>query len=644
VETVTAYFPYKKGKTGGLMKLKTSTKKRGRRRKEIDVRVALPKDYPWKVAQNVYADLMEYLNGKDQVTFENIMRNRDFEGYLNLAEAWGLQSIAPTDVPVLAEARAKYALASLIKKFQFRTDKEIRRQRATEIFFAAEDACHIYNQQGYKTLAEPVTDWGVKVLHYARVFLRRLLGDQLPGHREMLDRSRHGPGATTSTANGNTSLYHKYAEWPYDCTIGAYRYARFAIETDQRWIGALQNSYRSSMGIPMHMPICEKEFWSKVINVVDGNRITFVPKDAQKERTIAIEPTLNLYLQLGVDGYIRKRLKRFGVDLDSQVKNQELARRGSMPNNEERFVTIDLSAASDSVSLKVCELLLPKDWVTYLMDLRSPRGQLGEMVSVEYEKISSMGNGYTFALESAIFAALIYAVMKADGGSFDRNKFAVFGDDLIVPQKYYYKLVEALRLSGFRINLDKTFVYGDVRESCGTDWFQGHPLRPIFLTEQPKTVMDLWCDYNRIKRLLSVYWEVGEESKALTLLGKWIPDKFNKYLGPLSDEDFDSYKHTAIPPQGSYEQCLYKFPRLIVIPRRRKGKDFLFRKLMHDLRGEAIKPNKWERKLRGVGSRFTVTSRNAMTVGETFSVADIWRSEYKAGTDATVYCGLGPIL
>jgi hypothetical protein len=372
-----------------------------------------------------------------------------------------------------------------------------------------------------------------------------------------------------------------------------------------------------------------KVFWSKVIKIVDGNRITFVPKDAQKERTIAIEPTLNLYLQLGVDGFIRKRLKRFGVNLDDQTKNQELARLGSLPNQVDRFVTIDLSAASDSVSKKICELLLPKQWVTYLMDLRSPSGLLGDQL-IEYEKISSMGNGYTFALESAIFAALIYAVTKAAGDTFDRAKFAVFGDDLIVAQKYYYRLVEALRLSGFKVNLDKTFFYGDVRESCGTDWFQGHSLRPVFLDEIPNDVMGLWCDYNRIKRLLSLYWEIGEESSTLSLLRKWIPDALKDIVGPYSDEDFDSYMHVALPPQGAYEHCMYKYPRLVVLPRPHKGHEFLMRKLMHDLRGGTPKSQKWDKRVSSVGSRFTVTVRNDMTVGKTFSVSSSWRSEYEA--------------
>jgi hypothetical protein len=607
------------------MKRKAKARKRDLR-KEVSLR--LPEDYPWKVVQKVHLDLKEYLSDADNGMIERVLRDRDFDGYLELAEAWGLQSTDLTGSE-LHVIRARYLLASLVKKFQFPSDKDTRVARAKEVFFSAEGACKLYNDTSYRELIRPETEWGVSVLHHARQFLTRLLGDRLPGSRELLSRSRHGPGATIGTKKGNISQYHKFAEWPYSCTIDAFRYARFAIETDQRWFGALQNSYRERMGIPMQNPLDMSEFWADVIEVVDGNRITFVPKDARKERTIAIEPLLNLYLQLGVDGYIRRRLKRWGVDLDHQEKNQELARLGSLRDDEDSFVTVDLSAASDSLSTKLCESLLPREWYSYLMDLRSPVGDLGEE-RISYEKISSMGNGYTFALESAIFAALVYAVMKAGGGNFVNTEFAVYGDDLILRKRYYFQLVEALRLSGFKVNLEKTFTQGPIRESCGTDWFHGKPLRPVFLDKTPTSVMDLFCDYNRIKRLLSLYWGL-EESECLKMLRKWIPERSQLIIGPFSDEDFDSYIHTASPRLGMHARGLYRYPRLIILPRHQAGTDFLFRKLMHDLREFPIPEPDYigkGRKERGSGSRFTVTSRNALLVGKTVSTAEIWRDEY----------------
>lgn len=587
--------------------------------------LGLPQSYPWKVLGKLSQDLKEYLSVDEFNRLDRITRDRDLDEYLKLNEEWGLQSTLPTDI-TCAVMRAKYLLASLIKKFPFKTDKNKRVARALEIFFEAEEACKLYNQTGYEELASPTTEWGVNILRHAKLFLVKLLGDRLPGHREMLERSRHGPGATICTYEGQSSVYYKYANWPYSCTVGALRYARFAIAIDQRWIGALQDSYRQRFGILKHMPINEEEFWSKVIHIAPGNRITTVPKDALKERTIAIEPLLNVYLQLGADGYIRRRLKRYGVDLDAQEKNQELARLGSMRDDENSFVTVDLSSASDSISLKLIEVLLPKEWYTYLMDLRSPTGNL-EGSPLTFEKVSSMGNGYTFALESAIFTALVYAVIKTGGGTFDHSKFAVFGDDIVVERRWYYQLVEALRLSGFKLNLEKTFVYGPIRESCGTDWFNGKAIRPLFLDKIPTMGMEVLCDYNRIKRLLSLRWMI-EESDTLDFIWKWIPDKHKLLVGPFSDEEFDSYVHVPTAPPGLYRNGIYKYYRLHQYPIAQAGKNFLMRKLMHSLRGKPIKSPKWDKRLQASGSVFTVTSRKALAVGITYSRTSYWCDKY----------------
>lgn len=613
------------------MKVKPKSRKRDLRKA---MSVNLPEEYPWKVLNKVANDLQEYLTEEGWDRIAQIIRNRDLDAYLQLSEDWGLQCISPSDNDVV-DIRCRYLLASLIKKFQFPTDKESRVARALEIFSNAESQCQTYNLSGYKSLSRPETEWGVEILHYARQFLVKLLGAELPGSKSLLDRSRHGPGATIGTSKGNTSRYHKFAEWPYTCTIDAYRYARFAIETDPRWFGALQNSYRARFGIQKHYPLDMQKFWTRVIKIVDANRIAFVPKDARKERTIAIEPLLNLYLQLGVDGYIRRRLKRFGVNLDDQTKNQKMAREGSLQDGENSFVTVDLSAASDSLSLKACETLLPPQWYSYLCDLRSPKGDV-EGSLVEYQKISSMGNGYTFALESAIFAALVYAVMKAGGGTFNHAEFAVYGDDIIVQKRLYFRLVEALRLSGFSVNLEKTFTHGPIRESCGTDWFHGMPLRPVFLTKTPANATELFTDYNRLKRLLSLRFGI-EEPKVLLLLSKWVPDAAKKLVGPYSDEDFSSYMHTAIPPVGWYKNCVYRYRRLVQLAVPRKGKDFLLRKLMHDLRGSPLPLQKWDLKTKvsGKGGRFTVTSRNAITMGYTYSESDIWTSTYDGQQTAT---------
>lgn len=599
-------------------------------RKSTQIRV--PRDYPWRVLDTLIEDLSDCLTKEEVTEVKRIIRKRDYAAYTQLSETMGPQSITSCDTDA-SKVFARYQVAALLKKFQFPSDANARKAAALKKFWQAEEACAEYNQTGCKALAFLEDETELHIFTYAKHFLERVLGSVLPERKMLTLWSRHGPGANLDTVGGAVSLYDKYANWPYSCTTAALRHARLSIMDDERWLGALEDSYRRKHEIPMHAILDQERFWASVLQVVPGNRITFVPKNSQTDRSIAIEPCMNLYLQLGVDGYIRRRLKRWGVDLDDQSKNQRLAGIGSRCwEDQDSYVTLDLAAASDSISLRVCELLLPPQWYSYLVDLRSPSGECeGEVIS--YEKISSMGNGYTFALESAIFAAIIYGVERVTRGKFEKDHVAIFGDDLIVRKKSAALVTRMLNRCGFSINPEKSFTEGPFRESCGADWLRGTPVRPVFLDSNPSTVMELWGDANRLRRILSLRrW--GFEFKVVSLIESWVPQSLRGYVGPLSDEDFDSYMHSPTPVTR-WKKYMWTFQRIVVVPKPLKGENFLFRKLMHSLRQEPETPERFSRwkwggaQVRsGAGSRYTVTSRNAITVRNTSSSTSIWSSEY----------------
>lgn len=456
-------------------------------KRPVRVGVHLPKTYPWKVLQALVEDLKPFLIQDDIDLITQIMRDRDFSSYQILSDMWGLQNQSMAHLAPISQFRARYQIASALKKFQFDTDRNDRIETAKKKFLAAETSCGYYNSKGVNLLLNSGST-SASILTYARSFVQKVLnGLRFPSKEVIVDWSRHGPGNNLDTCKGRNNIYYKYENWPYSCTQAALPYARFLIQTDARWRGALENSYRERFNIPKHSLIDQEVFWSKVFKVVEGNRITFVPKNALTERTIAIEPTMNLMLQLGVDGVIRKRLKRWGVDLDSQVKNQRFAYQGSL--HPTKYATIDLAAASDSISLAVCRHILPDDLYNYLLKLRSPKGTMGGQI-FQYEKLSSMGNGYTFAIESLIFAALCYATLMHDKGYADTHKdFAVFGDDLIIGHQHITTLFHALKICGFEINREKSFFEGFNRESCGTDWVQGKS--PILLLAHDQVVLDV---------------------------------------------------------------------------------------------------------------------------------------------------------
>lgn len=230
--------------------------------------------------------------------------------------------------------------------------------------------------------------------------------------------------------------------------------------------------------------------WSTVLpprnlEVVDANRVTTVPKSYKTDRTIAIEPDWNCFFQLGVGACIRRRLQRHGILLrEAQEINQGLAKLGSWTNS---LATLDLSMASDSISVALCEALLPEDWWRVINDVRSPYGLMPDGSRVQYEKVSSMGNGCTFELETLLFYALTLAVC----GNGNRDRISVYGDDIICPSEHALAVAEILAEAGFQLNPDKSFWDGPFRESCGGHYWKGVDVTPFYVKHYPTTLGDL---------------------------------------------------------------------------------------------------------------------------------------------------------
>lgn len=218
---------------------------------------------------------------------------------------------------------------------------------------------------------------------------------------------------------------------------------------------------------------------------VRGNRFATVPKTALTDRSIGIEPGINVFYQLGLGLTLRKRLRNAtGWDLDNvQDIHRRVARESSV---SQAFATLDLSNASDTVCKNLVRILVPPQWVSQLEALRSPTTEVGGK-RVYLEKFSSMGNGFTFELETIIFAALCSVVLEQNGGKGVLGEdLCVFGDDLIVPDGMVREVTAVLNFCGFTVNEEKSFS-GPIkfRESCGGDYFNGSAVRPYFIKKDP---------------------------------------------------------------------------------------------------------------------------------------------------------------
>jgi len=379
------------------------------------------------------------------------------------------KKIDPTNYDNPQDFRDDYLAVSVLKKSNFLDTGLDRRETALARFREGEEACRETNNRLSLYAASKLMpkDFRVHaVLHRAREHIQKVLGVN-PGTRHGAFKPRFGPGVTSSVT-GQVVISKKYMS-RIDVTPRLYSYRHDLLGVHQRGLD---------------------------VRLVASNRVTFVPKDYKTHRSIAIEPHLNVYAQLGVGGLIREALRCDGLDLTNQ---SELNRFLASIAHEARLATIDLSMASDTLCRELVWLLLPERWADLLDTVRSPFGVL-DGVEFEYEKFSSMGNGSTFELETLIFWALALACGSR------RSLTSVFGDDIIVEQEVADLLIEVLAFCGFSVNRDKSFLSGSFFESCGSDFFQGVNVRPFFWKElEPPLYYKMANDVSSYARIDSHY-------------------------------------------------------------------------------------------------------------------------------------------
>lgn len=290
--------------------------------------------------------------------------------------------------------------------------------------------------------------------------------------------------------------------------------------------------------------------------IVGGNKVVAVPKNYKTDRMIAIEPDWLIFLQKGIGSHIRKRLKRIArQDLNDQETNGFLAGLGSIDGS---LATIDLSMASDCVSIELVRYLLPPEWYDVLEQVRSPRGVLPSGEIVTYQKFSSMGNGFTFELESLIFWALCSSVVELM--KLEDRRVYVYGDDIVVPADSFPKVIETLTLAGFVPNPKKSFASGPFRESCGQHWLDGDLITPIYIREAVNRLDRLFLLHNNTCRLLErlrpfVTAAPSEVSNFLEWIRSFAPARWQKPRLPrldIGDGAFYGTFELSLPRRSSH--------------------------------------------------------------------------------------------
>lgn len=459
--------------------------------------------------------------------------------------------------------RRVYLAQEFLRKADFLDTTFDKAAVARSGFLACESQCFHANRHLDQFLTQPVLDTAVKRSFYeivlkAKTFIQRTLGS-IPTTLN----GKFGPGAV-----------YESEVWRHRKTMTHYDKLRntpcASHKVSEAMVDHLVWSTAFSFAWADACP-------NRLLPRVNGNRFTTVPKDATKDRGIAIEPSLNVLGQLAVGGHIKTRLKRVGLDLrgvdedlraneirmnpnfarfglswDRPWKGQQLHREMACEASKTgSHSTIDLSNASDTICLNLVKLLLPDVWYDLLFELRSPMTRFsptGEKKDQRWyllEKFSSMGNGFTFELETLIFAALAHAV----GANVGVDTF-VYGDDIIIPTEFSADLLAVLRYSGLTPNGTKTFTTGAFRESCGGDFFFGHDVRPFYIKESPSAAED-WITIANNLRYWSIKWTMPELMAVRASVLDNIPADIAKCRGPeeLGDlviHDDERYWNTTI--------------------------------------------------------------------------------------------------
>lgn len=350
--------------------------------------------------------------------------------------------------------RAQYFRDSLYSKYSDPDPAQfnLRRERAYEKLRGVEKrnretSFRLKNSKGF------VCGKSTSALIFtAKSYIARILGDF--DLDELFVSADFSNGASISKRRGESTAKEKFIA-SSACSERALPYLQTLIHGGKLY--HLMNSYGDK------------------IEPINYNVLFTVPKNADIERIAAKEPDWNMYFQKGLGSMIRRRLRKNGIDLNNQSINRDYARLGSIDGS---LATLDLSSASDSVTEELVYQLLPSDWFKHLSALRSPIGRFPDGTTHKWVLFSTMGNGYTFELESLIFYALAKAITYHFGV---KGPVSVYGDDIIIPTAGSKALSHLLGFCGFIVNTDKSFTTGFFRESCGGHYYKGVDVTPVYI-------------------------------------------------------------------------------------------------------------------------------------------------------------------
>lgn len=305
----------------------------------------------------------------------------------------------------------------------------------------------------------------------------------------------HGSGAT-ACHTPNSQKYHQLRY--YEKLDEVFSYSEFFFLSPTHLVDELDKLMNADVKLPQA-------------------RVCLVPKDSRGPRIISCEPAELMFIQQGL---MRKMyetieahpLTRGQVNFTDQTINQEMAKLGSVTGT---LATLDLTDASDRVSLNLVREVFPMNWVRALEACRSETTLLPDGRVVKLNKFAPMGSSCCFPVEALVFwACAVAAVQEHTRENRFTKKFGtsvfdgalVYGDDIIIDSLYSSVVMVALQSIGLKVNQLKSYVQGPFRESCGGDYYNGVDVTPVrlrkFLNINVNTNFETTADFfnNLVKK------------------------------------------------------------------------------------------------------------------------------------------------
>ena len=240
------------------------------------------------------------------------------------------------------------------------------------------------------------------------------------------------------------------------------------------------------------------------------SRVRFVPKNYKTLRAIAMEPVYSQFCATQVAKGLERLFNSkksiyhpYGrLNLRSQDRSRELAVEGS---KDGLLATIDLSAASDSLSYPVVDACTPDCFSEWWTNQSVQFDLDGRTYSLHIPL--TMGSRVTMALQTWVYWVMsaLACTLVANGDnavlSSLLDNVAVYGDDIIVPTQCAETLIDILTTCGLIVNVDKSFYDMDYhyREACGIEAYEGEVVSSCYWPRGELTKIEQYVSlYNRV--------------------------------------------------------------------------------------------------------------------------------------------------